>query len=587
MRTIQLPNVVGRGLMVGCFVLMTAAPIPAAESASSVSFTNRDALKATGQNGWRNPLRPGSNAMSEADSGNRLRQSVTPVSYEEEMGADSSDGAGQKSRGPRGLQLRPHAQPTGVFSSLIGEGSKSSMKARSLATPARPPQFRQPQTKPLPASTATRQALSMLPQFQSSAARKQSQAGAAFSQATTHARAGSTMRQSAQIPTQRPAARTGAQAAYNSAASAQAYRHQTPPGGVAAKARRPITVTHARQGAATPTIPSNADASSPAAILTQAHRLAETARSEADLSKIFSLCQQIPARTATAEEAAFGRQLAAWALNRRGQCRARAGNNEAAMADFSSAIRIDAKCWRALHNRGVLLAQAGQFEPAFDDFHQTIELSPNFAKAYANRGALYVLAGELEPGLADYQQAAELDPKFAIAQRGCGRVCHMLGRVDEALEHLARAIELAPQDAAAFASRGDLLTDLGQYEAAASDYEQALAINPNYADAYRGSAWLLATCPDGTVRNPGVALERAQKAVELERKPDATTFDTLAAAQASAGDFRTAMQTIRRAIELAPPSERSVYQDRMQMYRQSKPHRIEPLDSVQQAGYAP
>jgi tetratricopeptide (TPR) repeat protein len=317
----------------------------------------------------------------------------------------------------------------------------------------------------------------------------------------------------------------------------------------------------------------------------QAHQLAETARSESDFSNIFARCQQIPASQATAEEAAFGRQLAAWSLNRRGQLRARSDNSEAAMADFALAIRIDAKCWRALHNRGVLLAQAGQFEPAFDDFHQTIELNPNFAKAFANRGALYVLAGELEPALADYQRAVELDPSFAVAHRGCGRACHMLGRIDEALEHLSRAIELAPQDAAALASRGDLLTDIGEYAVAADDYERALAVNPRYADACRGSAWLLATCPDGEVRNPGVALERAQKAVELERKADATTLDTLAAAQASVGDFQSATQSIRRAIELAPPSERNVYQDRMQMYRQSKPYRIEPLQAVQQAGF--
>jgi len=161
----------------------------------------------------------------------------------------------------------------------------------------------------------------------------------------------------------------------------------------------------------------------------------------------------------------------------------------------------------------------------------------------------------------------------------------MLGRLDESLDHLSRAIELAPRDANALASRGDLLTDLGEYAAAASDYEHAIAIQPKFADAYRGSAWLLATCPDGEVRNPGVALERAQRAVELDRKEDATTFDTLAAAQASVGDFQAAAQTIRRAIELAPPSERSVYQDRMQMYRQSKPYRIEPAQVVQQAGY--
>jgi len=73
--------------------------------------------------------------------------------------------------------------------------------------------------------------------------------------------------------------------------------------------------------------------------------------------------------------------------------------------------------------------------------------------------------------------------------------------------------------------------------------------------------------------------------VQLDRKADAVTLDTLAAAQASTGDFEAARQTVRRAIDLAPPSERSVYQDRLQMYRRSTPYRIAPLEKVQQAGY--
>ena len=74
-------------------------------------------------------------------------------------------------------------------------------------------------------------------------------------------------------------------------------------------------------------------------------------------------------------------------------------------------------------------------------------------------------------------------------------------------------------------------------------------------------------------------------AARLDRKADAVTLDTLAAAQAGVGDFEAAAQTIRRAIELAPPSERSVYQDRLQMYRKSTPYRIAPLEGVRQAGY--
>ncbi len=76
------------------------------------------------------------------------------------------------------------------------------------------------------------------------------------------------------------------------------------------------------RAAANPVNPTAANDSSPAGILTRAHELADTARTEDDFSKIFGMCQQVPARTATAEEAAFGRQLAAWSLNRRGQLRA-------------------------------------------------------------------------------------------------------------------------------------------------------------------------------------------------------------------------------------------------------------------------
>lgn len=319
--------------------------------------------------------------------------------------------------------------------------------------------------------------------------------------------------------------------------------------------------------------------------LARAHEASATAKTEAEFSEILATCQRIRADNATPEERAFGRQLAAWALNRRGQILAGAGRAEEATADFDTAVRLDADCWRAIHNRGVLAAQAGQLEAAFDDFQRTTELNPNYAKAYSNRAALYVLAGELEPALADYRRAAELDPKLAIAHRGCGRTCHMLGQMNEALEHFDTAAELTPNDASTLAGRGDLLTDLGYYADAAADYDRAIAANAKSAEAYRSSAWLLATCPDETVRNPELALRRAESASQLERKPSAMTYDTLAAAQASVGDFGSAVSTIRQAIQLASPSERGAYQDRMQLYQQSTVYTISPVGDVQQAGF--
>jgi tetratricopeptide (TPR) repeat protein len=164
-------------------------------------------------------------------------------------------------------------------------------------------------------------------------------------------------------------------------------------------------------------------------------------------------------------------------------------------------------------------------------------------------------------------------------------VCHLLGQLDEAIGHYDAAVQLAPEDGYAVACRADLLTDMGRYADATADYNLAIEIDPQSAHAYSGSAWLLATCPDDSVRDPQLAIERARMAIELSGKEDAVSFDTLAAAQASAGDFTAAAQNARQAIDLAPDNEREVYQDRLSLYQHAKPYRIAPLREVTQASY--
>jgi tetratricopeptide (TPR) repeat protein len=317
----------------------------------------------------------------------------------------------------------------------------------------------------------------------------------------------------------------------------------------------------------------------------QAHEWSASAESEADFTRIIETCRRSRASQPNQRVALYVGELSAWALNRRGQLKADAGRTKEAMLDFDDAVRADPKCWRATHNRGVLLAQAGLFEKAFDDFSSTIENNPDFAKAYSNRGALLVVAGQLPAALDDYGRAVELDPNLAIAHRGRGRVCHLLGRLDDAISHYDAAVQLAPDDAYAVASRADLLTDLGRYVDANDDYNRAIEIDPNSAHAHSGSAWLLATCPDSSVRNPELAIERARIAMELSGKQDALGFDTLAAAQASAGDFEAAAKSARRAIEIAVDDERDVYRDRLAMYQHAKPYRIAPLRAVTQVSY--
>jgi tetratricopeptide (TPR) repeat protein len=320
-------------------------------------------------------------------------------------------------------------------------------------------------------------------------------------------------------------------------------------------------------------------------LLLAAHEAAGTAATELELSRVIETCRRARASRPSPEVAQYANNLAAWAMNRRGQLRAEAGRTRDAALDFDEAVRLDPNCWRALHNRGVIMAQAGQFEKAFDDFNRTIEINPEFAKAYSNRAALYVVAGDLLPALEDYTRAIEIDADLSVAHRGRGRVCHLLGRLDEAIAHYDAAVQLAPEDGYAVACRADLMTDLGRYAEAAGEYERAVEIDPNSAHALRGSAWLLATCPDDGVRNPELALERAVTAIRLAGQDDTVAIDTLAAAQASGGDFAAATKTLGQAIEQAPEIEREVYEDRLLLYQQGMAFRIAPIHSVTQAGF--
>jgi tetratricopeptide (TPR) repeat protein len=321
------------------------------------------------------------------------------------------------------------------------------------------------------------------------------------------------------------------------------------------------------------------------AALLKAHKISRRAKTEADYTEMIRLCAGALRQGSGGEKGDFARELSAWALNRRGQSRADEGQHKLAMADFRRALEYVPDHWRALHNRGVTSAQSGQYANAFDDFNRVIEINPTFAKAYSNRATLYVHAGDLQAALNQYAQSLQLDSNLVTAQVGRGRVCHQLGRLEEALEHLNAAVKIVPNDAQLICSRADLLADMGRYREAMADYARAIDLNPEFAHAYRNGAWLLATCPDMELRDARNALIGAQRALEFGYGQRHIALDTLAAAQANAGQFDEAIVSLQQAIEIAPEAARQTYEVRLQLYEQHQPFRTTPLADVYQAGY--
>lgn len=320
------------------------------------------------------------------------------------------------------------------------------------------------------------------------------------------------------------------------------------------------------------------------ALLAEANQLAHSAESADELTRVVQQCRHVLAIDDSPMAVEYSNKLAAWALNKRGELHADQGQDARAMADFNGAVLKDPGRWRAVHNRGVLLAQQGSFSDAFDAFNRTIELNPEFAKAYSNRASLYVQAGEFQTAMADYKKAIALDPDLVVAHKGRGRVCHVLGDLEQALRHFEAAVLLEPDDASIATCRADLLTDMGHYAQAVRGYQQAVTIDPGLATAYRNLAWLQATCPEAAYRDVPAAMANAERAIELSGAADDISLDTLAAAQASAGQFALAVETIQQAIAKAPASDQDEYRQRLKLYQEGMPFVCSPA-GVRQASY--
>ncbi len=322
-----------------------------------------------------------------------------------------------------------------------------------------------------------------------------------------------------------------------------------------------------------------------AELLIEAHTLSLQASRESDYTQILKQAVQAIRMGANQEQQVFSRQLISWSLNRRGRLRANEGQQELAEADFRAAVENNPKNWRALHNRGVSYAQAGSFAEAFDDFNLVTRLNPKYPKAYLNRATLFVQANDLQSALTDYQKAFELDSTLSKARLGMARIQHMLGQWDEALAHFDAAIETDPANAEILCSRGDLLADMGQYHKALAAYAHTVEVNPEFAHAYRNGSWLLSTCPEREFRDAENALMGAQRALKFDYGDRHVALDTLAAAQANAGQFQQAIETLNEALAIAPNQAKTDYHQRMRLYEQNTPFRTEPVGGVAQVAY--
>lgn len=322
------------------------------------------------------------------------------------------------------------------------------------------------------------------------------------------------------------------------------------------------------------------------ALITEAAKLSDTAKTQDELTQIVELCGTSSHLDLAPAQVEYFNNLEAWARNKRGELFSAASLETddpaeirkleaAALTDYTLAVQKNPKHWQAVHNRGLSYAVLGETEKALSDFDKTFKLNPKYDTALYNKAEMLYEVGKFSASLQAYQQVLKSNPKDVGAMTGQAHCFYRLENYESAMIAYGQAIKLAPENALVLSNRADAYSDLGYWKEAILDYKKALTLAKDLPRAQQGLAWILATCPDDTFRNPELALRFAKAAIAQTEFVDFRFYDTLAAAEAAMGQFDTAQQRVGEAIKAAPRSEKPFLQHRLALYEKRQPY-LEP-----------
>jgi tetratricopeptide (TPR) repeat protein len=253
------------------------------------------------------------------------------------------------------------------------------------------------------------------------------------------------------------------------------------------------------------------------------------------------------------------------------------GKLDEAITHYQKALEIRPVSAEFHNNLGTVLLWKGQVDEAMVHFQKAVEIQPDYAKAHEGLGMVFFQKAQVDEAIVHFQEVLKIHPDFAEANHNLGAAFLQKGQMNEAIAYYQKAVQLEPLNAEFQSNLGYALFLRGEVREAIAHYQTSLEIQPQNAITCKNLAWILATCPEASVRNGAKAVKLAEQAARLSGSPDPIFIGTLAAAYAEAGRFSEAIATAQRAQQLAldqsNPDLVNALQGQIGLYQAGSPFR--------------
>jgi len=230
-----------------------------------------------------------------------------------------------------------------------------------------------------------------------------------------------------------------------------------------------------------------------------------------------------------------------------------------------------------------LMEQALKFEDqkdyakALEIWRKAVTLAPDDASVQNDLGTNLYLNGDTDGAIEHLREAIKINPQLVTSHFNLGAFLMQEGHPDQALPELEKTLSLDPRFPSAEEAMADADGALGRDADALAHWQKALTQQPKGVNVLIGDARILASSPDGALRNGAEAVTLAERANDLTSGTDPSVLDTLAAAYAESGKFPEAIASANKALGLATSKGDAAMANgiryRLSLYEANKPFR--------------